>query len=109
MPSWEFPQNESSLLHAAKFNAGWRSEAEAAEDALEAGALAATGDELAAAAKAGEAAEKLADSSGNMDLWFENGRVYTFYDVPYSVYRELLAASSPGSYYNQNIRGRYSG
>ena len=105
MPSWEFPQNESSLLHAAKFMTDWRAEAEIAEAA----AAAVTGDEVVAAERAGEAAEKLVNSSGNMDLWFQNGRVYTFYDVPYSVYQELLAASSPGSYYNQNIRGRYSG
>jgi len=38
---------------------------------------------------------------------FVSGRVYDHPRVPYSVYAGLMNASSKGSYYNANIRGRY--
>jgi hypothetical protein len=38
---------------------------------------------------------------------FNNGRIYDHPGVPYSVYEQLMLASSKGAYYNQNIRGRY--
>jgi len=34
-------------------------------------------------------------------------RVYTFYDVPFSVYDELLEAPSKGRYFNEFIRDLY--
>ena len=37
----------------------------------------------------------------------EGGRVYTFYDVPLSVYSELIDAESPGNYFNEYIRDLY--
>ena len=33
--------------------------------------------------------------------------VYDHHGVPYSVYAELMNASSMGAYYNQHIRGKY--
>jgi hypothetical protein len=42
-----------------------------------------------------------------LSLQFANGRVYTYDDVPVSVYTGLLEADSPGRYYHQNIRGVY--
>jgi hypothetical protein len=38
----------------------------------------------------------------------EGGRVYEYYDVPLSVYSELMAAESKGSYFNDHIRDMYS-
>jgi hypothetical protein len=38
---------------------------------------------------------------------FHTGRVYDHPRVPYSVYAELMNASSLGAYYNRYIRGRY--
>jgi hypothetical protein len=38
---------------------------------------------------------------------FRTGRTYDHPGVPYSVYRELMNASSMGAYYNRYIRGRY--
>jgi hypothetical protein len=38
---------------------------------------------------------------------FHTGRIYDHPGVPYSVYRELMNASSMGAYYNRYIRGRY--
>jgi hypothetical protein len=36
-----------------------------------------------------------------------SGRVYLYYDVPLSVYSELMAAESKGSYFNEAIRDLY--
>lgn len=33
------------------------------------------------------------------------GRTYTYFDVPFGVYKELTEASSAGRYVNQNIVG----
>ncbi len=38
----------------------------------------------------------------------EPNRLYTFYDVPFSVYDELMEASSKGHYFNEFIRGLYA-
>jgi hypothetical protein len=38
---------------------------------------------------------------------FTSGRVYDHPNVPPSVYRELMNASSKGAYYSLNIRGKY--
>ena len=36
------------------------------------------------------------------------GRVYEYFDVPLSVYSELMAAESKGEYFNNYIRDLYS-
>lgn len=41
-------------------------------------------------------------------IWFRDHGPYTFYRVPESVFLGLLRASSPGTYYHEKIRGRYS-
>ena len=41
-------------------------------------------------------------------LWFPNNGPYTFFGVPEHIFRGLISASSAGSYYNSNIKGRYS-
>jgi KTSC domain-containing protein len=38
----------------------------------------------------------------------EGRRVYAYYDVPFSVYSELLDAESLGAYFNEHIRDMYS-
>lgn len=38
---------------------------------------------------------------------FRSGGTYEFYDVPEAVYQGLLSASSPGSYFQNEVRGRY--
>ena len=37
-----------------------------------------------------------------------NGKRYNFCQVPYEVFQGMLRASSPGSYYDSYIRGRYT-
>ena len=45
--------------------------------------------------------------SAVLELQFHNGAVYHYALVPRSVYRDLLESPSKGTYFNQNIRGRY--
>jgi hypothetical protein len=42
-----------------------------------------------------------------LDVAFTSGRTYTHERVPPSVYEALVAASSPGRFYVQNIKGTY--
>jgi hypothetical protein len=42
-----------------------------------------------------------------LTIWFRNGLVYRYFDVPESVYEELLTAESKGRYFNANIRDAY--
>lgn len=42
-----------------------------------------------------------------LQIQFHSGRVYTYTEVPASVYNGLLMASSPGEYFNNNIKGVY--
>jgi len=39
---------------------------------------------------------------------FKSGAVYEYYNVPEAEYQGLIDASSKGSYFHQNIKGRYS-
>ena len=43
-----------------------------------------------------------------LDIGFQNGRTYTFQDVPPDVFQGLQDDPSPGSYFNQKIKGKYS-
>ena len=38
----------------------------------------------------------------------ESGRVYRYFDVPYSIVEELLSAGSLGSFFNDQIRDMYA-
>jgi hypothetical protein len=45
---------------------------------------------------------------GTLTVEFHTGRVYDHPEVPYAVFAAFLRASSKGTFYNKNIRGRYS-
>jgi hypothetical protein len=45
--------------------------------------------------------------SGTLEIEFTNGSLYQYSDVPESVYRELMTASSHGTYFNEHIREWY--
>jgi KTSC domain len=47
------------------------------------------------------------DESMELEITFASGRTYTFHEVPKNVYDSLVSASSPGSYYNSEIKGIY--
>jgi KTSC domain len=40
-----------------------------------------------------------------LQLEFHSGAVYRYFDVPLSIYQQLMAADSKGSYFNHSIRG----
>ena len=42
-----------------------------------------------------------------LQIQFNSGKTYTYEGVPVSVYNGLLEASSPGQYFNSNIKGIY--
>lgn len=42
-----------------------------------------------------------------LEVEFTNGSVYQYFDVPETEYRNLLGASSVGTYLNQNIKTSY--
>ncbi len=43
-----------------------------------------------------------------LEIAFRNGGVYRYADVPAEVHQSLMAAASHGTYFNQNIKDRYS-
>lgn len=46
--------------------------------------------------------------TGELTIYFHSSGGYTFYRVPWEIYVGLVSSSSPGTFYNQYIRGRYS-
>ena len=48
------------------------------------------------------------DSKNNiLEIEFNNGHVYQYYHVPYSLYSGLMNANSHGIYFSHNIRDKY--
>lgn len=48
------------------------------------------------------------EGAGLMRIFMTNGQLREFIDVPRSVFEDLVAAESAGTYYMQQIRGRFS-
>jgi hypothetical protein len=42
-----------------------------------------------------------------LEVEFRTGDVYRYFEVPASIYQELLEAESKGRYFNQHIRNRF--
>jgi len=42
-----------------------------------------------------------------LEVGFNSGSVYQYFDVPEAEYLGLMSASSVGRYLNKNIKGRY--
>ena len=42
-----------------------------------------------------------------LELEFEGGRLYQYFDVPRSVYEELVQAESIGRFVNTRVKGNY--
>jgi len=38
----------------------------------------------------------------------ESGRVYRYFDVPFSAYQELIEAESKGTYFNEHVRDLFA-
>lgn len=45
--------------------------------------------------------------TAELEIEFRSGDVYRYYAVPLRVHRELLAAESPGAYFNHTINDHY--
>lgn len=43
-----------------------------------------------------------------LQIIFTTGRIYLYYDVPPTVYEELIHARSKGSFFNKKIRGHFT-
>jgi hypothetical protein len=44
---------------------------------------------------------------GTLEIEFVSGRVYQYFDVPERLYRELMRATSIGTFFNERIRDRF--
>jgi len=42
-----------------------------------------------------------------LEIEFISGKIYEYYDVPWTVHRDLMLASSQGRYLEQHIRDEY--
>lgn len=48
-------------------------------------------------------------NTATLTIWFQEGkRGYDFFGVPETVFRGLVTAQSPGTFYNDYIRDRYT-
>jgi hypothetical protein len=47
-------------------------------------------------------------ASSTLEIEFNSGAVYQYANVPQTEYDSLMSASSHGSYFSANIKGRYS-
>ena len=45
--------------------------------------------------------------SSTLEVEFNNGSLYQYFDVSENVFHELLSASSVGSYFANNVKGHY--
>ena len=42
-----------------------------------------------------------------LEIEFKNGTIYQYFDVPETIYNELLIAASKGKFFHQQIKGSY--
>ena len=45
--------------------------------------------------------------SNTLEIEFHSGGVYQYFNVPESIYKELMQAPSHGSYFHRHIRERF--
>jgi lysyl-tRNA synthetase class 2 len=45
--------------------------------------------------------------TAELEIEFTSGDVYRYYAVPARVHRDLVAAESPGAYFNTHVSDRY--
>ena len=47
------------------------------------------------------------EDSSTLEIEFLSGGVYQYFDVPINIYQGLMAASSHGQYFAQQIKGHF--
>ena len=45
---------------------------------------------------------------GNLEIEFHKTGLYNYFNVPKEIYEQLLAASSKGKFFHENIKGKYA-
>jgi uncharacterized protein len=45
--------------------------------------------------------------SQTLEIEFQNGHIYQYFDVPEPVYQNLMAAGSHGKYFSDNVKGYF--
>ncbi|RDZ61344.1 MULTISPECIES: KTSC domain-containing protein [Haloferax] len=48
------------------------------------------------------------ESTQLLEIEFNGGRVYQYFNVPQGIHQELMSASSHGKYFHRNIKDNYS-
>lgn len=46
-------------------------------------------------------------ASMTLEVEFHSGRVYQYFSVPETIYREFMSSVSKGSYFHKHIKGQY--
>jgi hypothetical protein len=47
-------------------------------------------------------------SNHTLEIEFNSGRIYQYFDVPEHIHQELISAGSIGSYFSQSIRNSFA-
>jgi hypothetical protein len=47
------------------------------------------------------------DDTSTLEIEFQGGRIYQYFDVPKSVFEGLLAAGSHGKFFHEQIKGHF--
>jgi len=47
------------------------------------------------------------DNTNTLEIEFNSGHLYQYFDVPKNIYDELLIADSVGKYFHNHIKGIY--
>lgn len=47
------------------------------------------------------------DKTSTLEIEFNSGHVYQYFDIPITMYEGLLSAGSVGRYFNETIKGIY--
>ena len=47
------------------------------------------------------------ESSLTLEIEFQGGRVYQYFDLPKHIFEELLRADSKGKFFHEQIKGHY--
>lgn len=45
--------------------------------------------------------------SETLEIMFQSGSIYHYYNLPAFMYERLIQANSPGTFFNANIKGQF--
>ena len=50
---------------------------------------------------------RYAENTSTLEIEFQGGRVYQYFDVPKTIFEALLQADSRGQFFNTQIKGQF--